>query len=467
MRQTYRVLAILSRLGVVVQAAASHSAWFLTLIKDLDDGASLDKDYDGNVGHALHGIFGLMGIPLLASSLFMSRSSPSSTAGEVGRLRAARGDAAGRSRVHAFGVPAIGALHGINAFVVLGSPDHRWRAAEAPTTEPASPSPVSEPPDGTDDPDDARPDGRRRTEPHRTQPRRTMLHRRRLHPLPRRAARRKRRRRSIGAGRRGRRDRGSATLGCFWKQSLLPDTYSVMAMGYHDYGGGPVPESMHGHGRHGRQMSRGHGPRRDGRRPVSVADLTGPSGPARRALTLTAREETVELAGEGDRVGLDGITLNHQSPGPTITIRAGDLLEVTLVNESVTDGITLHWHGVDVPNGEDGVAGVTQDAVEEGDEYVYRFVVDDPGTYWYHSHQVSDEQVSKGLFGPLVVLPRADAPAPTASCPSTTSSRHGAHLRREPHGQRRRSAPTGSRPSPATQCACASSTPTTARCVPG
>lgn len=75
------------------------------------------------------------------------------------------------------------------------------------------------------------------------------------------------------------------------------------------------------------------------------------------------------------------------------------------MNESVPDGITLHWHGVDVPNGEDGVAGVTQDAVEEGETYVYRFVVAEPGTYWYHSHQVSDQQVSKGLFGPLVVLP--------------------------------------------------------------
>ena len=76
-----------------------------------------------------------------------------------------------------------------------------------------------------------------------------------------------------------------------------------------------------------------------------------------------------------------------------------------LVNESVPDGTTLHWHGVDLPNAEDGVAGVTQDAVPVGGQHVYRFVAEHPGTYWYHSHQVSHEQVRGGLFGVLVVEP--------------------------------------------------------------
>jgi FtsP/CotA-like multicopper oxidase with cupredoxin domain len=195
----------------------------------------------------------------------------------------------------------------------------------------------------------------------------------------------------------------AATLAYFWKQSLLPDTYSVMDMGYHDYGGGEVPESMMGMDDSSHQMSHmDHGGMGE---PVSVETLTGPSGQPDESVTLTAREGDVELGGEGDR-SVSGYTINDQSPGPTIVIHAGDLLEVTLVNESVSDGITLHWHGVDVPKGEDGVAGVTQDAVEEGEKFVYRFVVDDPGTYWYHSHQVSDKQVSGGLFGPLVVLPK-------------------------------------------------------------
>jgi FtsP/CotA-like multicopper oxidase with cupredoxin domain len=59
-----------------------------------------------------------------------------------------------------------------------------------------------------------------------------------------------------------------------------------------------------------------------------------------------------------------------------------------------------------VPNAEDGVAGVTQDAVTRGQTYVYRFTAQDAGTYWYHSHQVSHEQVRLGLFGTLVVEPK-------------------------------------------------------------
>ena len=92
--------------------------------------------------------------------------------------------------------------------------------------------------------------------------------------------------------------------------------------------------------------------------------------------------------------------------------RQGQLIEVHLRNESVADGVTLHWHGVDVPNAMDGVAGVTQDAVPVGGEFTYRFVADQAGTYWYHSHQVSNPQVAGGLLGSLVVMPKSgDRPA--------------------------------------------------------
>jgi FtsP/CotA-like multicopper oxidase with cupredoxin domain len=66
---------------------------------------------------------------------------------------------------------------------------------------------------------------------------------------------------------------------------------------------------------------------------------------------------------------------------------------------------------VDVPNAEDGVAGVTQDAIEPGQDHIYRWVAPHVGTYWYHSHQVSHEQVVGGLFGVLVVHPRHPDPA--------------------------------------------------------
>ena len=70
------------------------------------------------------------------------------------------------------------------------------------------------------------------------------------------------------------------------------------------------------------------------------------------------------------------------------------------------EGVTIHWHGVDVPNAEDGVAGVTQNAVLPDDRYTYRFRAEQVGTFWYHTHQVSSKEVRRGLFGVLVIEPR-------------------------------------------------------------
>jgi FtsP/CotA-like multicopper oxidase with cupredoxin domain len=174
-----------------------------------------------------------------------------------------------------------------------------------------------------------------------------------------------------------------APLGFFWQRSLVPNDLSPMAMGYADYGGGPA--TAHDH----------HG--------TDVRQLTGPVDHKPDVVVdLVARQERFDIPGRGSA---DGYTLNHTSPGPRIVTKQGDLVQVTLRNENVADGITLHWHGVDVPNAEDGVAGVTQDAVGPGQSFVYRFVAKDAGTYWYHSHQVSHEQVRKGLYGVLVVQP--------------------------------------------------------------
>ncbi len=180
-------------------------------------------------------------------------------------------------------------------------------------------------------------------------------------------------------------------LGVLWQSSRLPATYSVMDMGYEELGGGPaaMDHDATGHGSMARSVS------------SFVAD------PARTAdvrVDLTARKQRFRLA-SGEQV--DGYTVNGGSPGPVIRAVQGQLVEVHLTNASVPDGVTLHWHGVDVPNAEDGVAGVTQDAVRTGQSHTYRFVVDEAGTYWYHSHQVSHRQVQGGLLGALVVAPRS------------------------------------------------------------
>ncbi|ADB31120.1 multicopper oxidase type 3 [Kribbella flavida DSM 17836] len=140
---------------------------------------------------------------------------------------------------------------------------------------------------------------------------------------------------------------------------------------------------------------------------LSVADLRGARAPGPGGTTvrrvLTAQSATVRLS-SGQAV--DAWTYNGQAPGPAIVATQGDLIEVTLRNKDIEDGVTLHWHGYDVACGEDGVPGLTQPVVTPGEEFRYRFRADQLGTYWYHTHQASHIGVRKGLYGTLVVHPR-------------------------------------------------------------
>nr|WP_306812898.1 multicopper oxidase family protein [Paenibacillus soyae] len=143
---------------------------------------------------------------------------------------------------------------------------------------------------------------------------------------------------------------------------------------------------------------------------LSVTELSGPKeGEADRRFELTAKKASVRLS-SGKTV--EAWTYDGQIPGPELRMRQGELIEVTLRNADIEAGATLHWHGLDVPNAEDGVAGATQDAVMPGESHTYRFVAEQVGTFWYHSHQHSKEAVEKGLFGALVVEPAEPAPPP-------------------------------------------------------
>ena len=179
-------------------------------------------------------------------------------------------------------------------------------------------------------------------------------------------------------------------VGKVWWDSRIPATYGVMDYGSTDVGGGAAidPHAAHASGR-------------------SVATLRGPSGTPDARYELTARTADIRL--NTGRV-VHALTFDGRSPGPELRVRQGDLVEVVLTNEDVDDGVTIHWHGLDVPNGEDGVAGVTQDAVLPGERHVYRFRPEQVGTFWYHSHQVSSEEVQRGLFGVLVIEPREPDP---------------------------------------------------------
>jgi len=121
MKATYRVLAMLVAAGVVLQAMFIALGWF-TAIKDMDGGLVIDKNYEGNIGHTLHGQIGMMVIPLLAIALLIV-SFFAHLAGGVKWAAIVLGLVALQITLAflSFGVPAIGALHGLNAFALLGA----------------------------------------------------------------------------------------------------------------------------------------------------------------------------------------------------------------------------------------------------------------------------------------------------------------------------------------------------------
>lgn len=116
-------------------------------------------------------------------------------------------------------------------------------------------------------------------------------------------------------------------------------------------------------------------------------------------VTLVAKEEKQKLS---NGVVVPVWTFNGSSPGPEIRVKKGDKVKVTLKNE-LSAPVSIHWHGYPVPNNMDGIPGVTQDAIEPGKSFTYEFEANVPGTYWYHSHQDSVNQLDRGLYGALVV----------------------------------------------------------------
>ena len=93
---------------------------------------------------------------------------------------------------------------------------------------------------------------------------------------------------------------------------------------------------------------------------------------------------------------------NGTVPGPEITAKVGDTVQVSFTN-NLPQETTIHWHGVRVTNAMDGVPGVTQDPIQPGEQFVYEFIPKDVGTFWFHPHVRGAEQVEKGLYGTLIV----------------------------------------------------------------
>lgn len=114
---------------------------------------------------------------------------------------------------------------------------------------------------------------------------------------------------------------------------------------------------------------------------------------------LIAQESDWKLSSDNT---ITAWTYNGTIPGEEIRVKEGEVVKVNLTND-LEEPVSIHWHGIPVPNTQDGIPGVTQDAVVPGETYTYEFVANDPGTYWYHSHQNGVEQLDKGLYGTIIV----------------------------------------------------------------
>ncbi|MDX1376881.1 MAG: multicopper oxidase family protein, partial [Burkholderiales bacterium] len=114
-----------------------------------------------------------------------------------------------------------------------------------------------------------------------------------------------------------------------------------------------------------------------------------------------AREAQRALAGSA-YPATDVWSYDGSIPGPLLRYRQGDRLRVVLEN-TLPDATTVHFHGIRLPNAMDGVPHLTQPPIEPGARFVYEFDLPDAGTYWYHPHLGSPEQVGRGLSGALII----------------------------------------------------------------
>jgi FtsP/CotA-like multicopper oxidase with cupredoxin domain len=125
-----------------------------------------------------------------------------------------------------------------------------------------------------------------------------------------------------------------------------------------------------------------------------------------KVFELTSEEIQWEVS-PGQRV--KAWAYNRQVPGPQIRVREGERVRVVLTNR-LAESTSIHFHGLEVPESQDGVPFVTQPPIKPGDTYTYEFTVPNAGSHMYHSHHNSAKQVGMGLLGAFVVEPRRPNP---------------------------------------------------------
>jgi len=146
-------------------------------------------------------------------------------------------------------------------------------------------------------------------------------------------------------------------------------------------------------------------------RPGKVRTLNGWSLPHRmvggvKEFHLVAEEIEHEFA-----PGSKGICwgYNGGTPGPTIEAMEGDRVRI-LVTNRLPEATTIHWHGLILPSGMDGVAGLTQPRIGPGETYAYEFTLRQHGTHMYHPHADEMVQLAMGMMGLFIIHPRGGEP---------------------------------------------------------
>ncbi len=117
---------------------------------------------------------------------------------------------------------------------------------------------------------------------------------------------------------------------------------------------------------------------------------------------LYVKDTIVNFTGKAKRA----IAVNGQIPMPTLTFTEGDTAEIYVHNE-LNEETSLHWHGLFLPNKEDGVPNLTQMPIKPHTTHIYRFPIIQHGTHWYHSHSGLQEQI--GMYGNFVMLKKKNA----------------------------------------------------------
>jgi FtsP/CotA-like multicopper oxidase with cupredoxin domain len=130
--------------------------------------------------------------------------------------------------------------------------------------------------------------------------------------------------------------------------------------------------------------------------------------PTTKEYRLAATTATVNLTGDGYP---DTAVWAYEGtvPGPELRVRRGQPVRIRVVNK-LSEDTTVHWHGIRLPNAMDGVPGLTQKPIQPGESFVYEFTPPDAGTFWYHPHVDTLQQLGRGLAGALIV----EEPEPVA-----------------------------------------------------